>query len=218
MSCMSLGKHVSHLHAEVDWPSTGCGRQLGHPFKILLVSTSAVEALTTFKESRLDSPALWAYAKYFSHFFFPPWGLSDFAAWKSQRLALHSWIFILEMQGMHEVSLGNWGTGALIDVSPLSPWIESVTFMRNFIWSWHDQTPIILSQFNGTSSHWLSFPVSLSLLCTSASWGYIQKDLPASKPLIQTLHACMLRHFSCVWLFVTLWTMAPQGFSVHGIL
>ena len=40
--------------------------------KILLVSTSAVEALTTFKESRLDSPALWAYAKYFSHFAPPP--------------------------------------------------------------------------------------------------------------------------------------------------
>ena len=31
-----------------------------------------MEALTTFKESRLDSPALWAYAKYFSHFFFFP--------------------------------------------------------------------------------------------------------------------------------------------------
>ena len=119
---------------------------------------------------------------------------------------------------MHEVSLGNWGTGALIDVSPLSPWIESVTFMRNFIWSWHNQTPIILSQFNGTSSHWLSFPVSLSLPCTLASWGYIQKDLPTNKPLIQTLRACMLRHFSCVWLFVTLWTMAlkaslSMGFS-----
>ena len=93
MSCMSLGKHVSHLHAEVDWPSAGCGRHLGHPFKILLTSTSAVEALTTFKESRLDSPALWTYAKYFSHFFYLPWGLSDFTAWKSQRLALHSWMW-----------------------------------------------------------------------------------------------------------------------------
>ena len=190
MSCMSLGKHVSHLHAEVDWPSAGCGRHLGHPFKILLVSTSAVEALTTFKESRLDSPALWTYAKFFSHFFFfSPWGLSDFTAWKSQRLALHSWIFILEMQGMHEVSLGNWGTGALIDVSPLNPWIESVIFMRNFIWSWHDQTPIILSQFNGMSPHWLSFPVSLSLPCTS--WGYIQKDyLQASLWFRLCVRAC----------------------------
>ena len=30
--------------------------------------------------------------------------------------------------------------------------------------------------------------------------------------------ACMLSHFSHVWLFVTPWTVARQGFSVHGIL
>ena len=221
MSCMSLGKHVSHLHVEVDWPSTGCGRHLGHHFKNPLGFNQCCGGFDHLQGVKTGQPCPLGLCQVLLSFRTPPpppWGLSDFAAWKSQRLALHSWIFILEMHGMHEVSLGNWGTGALIDVSPLSPWIESVTFMRNFIWSWHNQTPIILSQFNGTSSHWLSFPVSLSLPCTSASWGYIQKDLPASKPLIQTLCACMLRHFSCVWLFLTLWTMAPQGFSVHGIL
>ena len=29
---------------------------------------------------------------------------------------------------------------------------------------------------------------------------------------------CMLSFFSCVWLFVTVWTIAPPGSSVHGIL
>ena len=30
--------------------------------------------------------------------------------------------------------------------------------------------------------------------------------------------ACVLSHFSCVQLFVTLWTCSPPGSSVHGIL
>jgi len=28
----------------------------------------------------------------------------------------------------------------------------------------------------------------------------------------------VLRHFSCVRLFATPWTVSPPGFSVHGIL
>ena len=31
-------------------------------------------------------------------------------------------------------------------------------------------------------------------------------------------HTCMLSHCICVRLFVTLWTVAPPGSSVHGIL
>ena len=31
-------------------------------------------------------------------------------------------------------------------------------------------------------------------------------------------HVNMLGHFSCVWLFATLWNVAQQGSSVHGIL
>ena len=30
------------------------------------------------------------------------------------------------------------------------------------------------------------------------------------------VHACMLSHFSRVWLFATLWTVAHKGTSVHG--
>ena len=32
------------------------------------------------------------------------------------------------------------------------------------------------------------------------------------------LHACMLSHFSYVWLFMTLWTVGPPSSSDHGIL
>ena len=32
------------------------------------------------------------------------------------------------------------------------------------------------------------------------------------------MHACMLSHFSCVRLFVTLWAVAVPASSVHGIL
>ena len=31
-------------------------------------------------------------------------------------------------------------------------------------------------------------------------------------------HVCLLRCFSHAWLFVTVWTVAPPGCSVHGIL
>ena len=34
----------------------------------------------------------------------------------------------------------------------------------------------------------------------------------------RSMHACMLSHFSPVWLFMTLWIHNPPGFSVHGIL
>lgn len=177
-----------------------------------------MEALTTFRS--LDWTALFFEPMPRSNsLIFFHWGLSDFAAWKSQRLALHSWIFILEIQRPCMGSVLAAKGQSAIDVSPLSPWIESVTFMRNFIWSWHDQTPIILSQFNGTSSHWLSFPVSLSLPCTSASWGYIQeKSLHTSKPFIQTLRAvqnAQATQLSKLFLLNTLWTM-PQGILCHS--
>ena len=34
----------------------------------------------------------------------------------------------------------------------------------------------------------------------------------------RSMHACMLSHFSPVWLFMTLWIHNPPGFPVHGIL
>ena len=35
---------------------------------------------------------------------------------------------------------------------------------------------------------------------------------------INIVHVCVLSCFSCVRLFVTLWTSGPAGSSIHGIL
>ena len=41
---------------------------------------------------------------------------------------------------------------------------------------------------------------------------------PVPLPAVSCCCACMLSHISCVWLFATIWTVAPPDSSVHGIL
>ena len=53
--------------------------------------------------------------------------------------------------------------------------------------------------------------------CLVGPWGpRSHKESDTTEQLSH--HACVLSHFSCLWLFVTLWTWIPPGASVHGIL
>lgn len=164
---MSLGKHVAHLHAEVDWLSTGHGRHLGHPFKILLVPTRAVEVLATalpFKPVPSTSHCFALRPFWFCSMEISETG-SAYLSWKCRPC-------------MRPISAAG-GQVPLIHASLLSPWIEGLSHI-------HEDLQMVLVGSNTscpqsfqwhflTLTFFLSFPVSLSLPCTWASWGHIQK-------------------------------------------
>ena len=77
--------------------------------------------------------------------------------------------------------------------------------------------------FRGSANIRWHLSLAKDLLCrmNERSWSFLLIvfiiDMYSELKSYISKHWCMLSHFSCVWLFVTLWTVACQD-SVHEIL
>ena len=148
------------------------------------------------------------------------WRLAPRGLWKQSRLFLH----------------GNSAIAASVNAQCSPPWGKTAARVWNQVTEMYTpkettgtSSKMLVPQFSGRyySTNHFSWLIA-ALLCSSMQTHYLTNLLPLLPAFVPTLcllsslktfssreeaylYICMLSHFSCVWLFVTLWTLACQA-------